>query len=247
MPEDERPEDEQETGVEETETDSNKGALTPSLFLAVPDWKGQYVIREQFRPIAEALVAKYPELKHIRVDQVLFVADTTGTGKDQDKRKKAQIKPIPAKWTEILHQVTRQWYTWLMEFFAMNCSGLRHEQYVALVYHELRHIGLDGKPCAHDIEDWQEMIGALGVDWNAQREDDGEFPDLLAPGVDWDRLMGQRTVQMQIDGLRDDGLREIGKTILSEHVQGFREVLQGDDGITGIEIEGAGRKLSIVK
>jgi len=223
MPENEEPENQPEEDQ----------VIRPALSLAIPDWKGQYVIREQFRPIAEALVAKYPELKHIQVERILFVADTTGSGKNKDKKKLAQIGAMPAKWTEILHQITRQWYTWLMEFYAMNCNGLR-QQYVALVYHELRHIGVDGRPCAHDIEDWQEMINALGIDWGAQRDEDEEFPDLLAEGTDWDRLMGQRVVQMSMDGL-------------AEHVQGFRDALQGDSSITGIEIEGGGRKLSIVK
>lgn len=226
MPENEEPEDELQK-IEEADFDP-----ITSIPLAIPDWKGQYVIREQFRPIAEALVQKYPELKHIQVERILFVADTTGTGKNKDKRKKAQLGPMPAKWTEILHQVTGQWFTWMMEFFTMNCSGLRHEQYVALIYHELRHIGIDGKPCAHDVEDWQEMIDALGLDWSAQKEEGAEFPDLLDPGVDWDRLMGQKMVQMSMD--------EIG-----ERPDRLKDLL--GDGITGIEIEGAGRKLSVVK
>jgi hypothetical protein len=241
MSEIEEPETElQDNEAEETE-DAEFGEdteFTPitsgQIPLAIPNWKGQYVIREQFRPIAEQLVNKYPELRHIQTERILFVADTTGTGKIKDKRKKAQIGAMPVKWTEILHQITRQWFTWMMEFFTMNCSGLRHEQYVALVYHELRHIGLDGKPCCHDVEDWQEMIDALGLNWSSLREEGAEFPDLLDPGVDWDRLMGQKLVQMSIDNL-------------SEHVKGFKEVLQGDDSITGIGIEGAGRKLSIVK
>jgi len=163
------------------------------------DWNGQYVIREQFRPIAEALVAKYPELKHIRVEKILFVANTTGSGKNKDKKKLAQVATIPAKWTEILYQLTGRQFSYLMEFFTLNCNGLRREQYIALVYHELLHIGVDGKLRCHDIEDWSNMINGLGPFWNEQLSEDKDFPDLLAEDVDWDKLIGQRTVQMSIE------------------------------------------------
>jgi hypothetical protein len=106
-----------------------------------------------------------------------------------------------------------------MEFFASNIHHLNREQYVALIYHELRHIGRDGKLMHHDIEDWSKMISALGIDWSSHRDD---FPDLLDDYVDWDQLIGRQQMQMSIEGLQNPGLREIGQKIISEHERELR-------------------------
>jgi predicted metallopeptidase len=207
--------------------------------LVIPDWYGQYVIRDQFRPIADALVKKYEELKHIQTNSILFVSNTTGKGADKDRHKLAQIATIPAKWTEILYQFTGGNFTYLMEFFAANIHHLKREQYIALIYHELRHIGHDGKLVHHDIEDWSRMISALGIDWSGCK-DEGDFPDLLDEDLDWDRLIGQQKRQMNLEDARSTYAR------LHDQIEGL--LPDGVDSMTISTGDGVpGQRLTLVR
>jgi hypothetical protein len=36
---------------------------------------------------------------------------------------------------------------------------------IGVVYHELRHIDVDGALLKHDIEDWSDMVRTLGENW----------------------------------------------------------------------------------
>ncbi|NPV72120.1 MAG: hypothetical protein HPY55_16055 [Firmicutes bacterium] len=58
---------------------------------------------------------------------------------------------------------------------------------VATIYHELRHIGPDGKLTAHDVEDWENLVGALGPGWYLPER---QIPDLLGEDIDWDKICG---------------------------------------------------------
>lgn len=125
--------------------------------VVVKEWGGKYVVNEAYRPIAEALVKKYEELRHIPVADILFVDNTEGTGKNKNKKKLAQVGKIPEKWMEIIHQLTGKSFGYFMEFFKRNTQDMGREQIIAVIYHELRHIGRDGELVLHDIEDWANM------------------------------------------------------------------------------------------
>lgn len=161
--------------------DSSKNIITVNEFV------GKYKISESYRPIARALIKKYEELKHIAVDSILFVEDTETIKKNKGQIVFAQISTISEKWSDIVYQATGQTFDYLMEIYKLNIMQMSREQIIALIYHELRHIGADGKIIDHEINDWTNMIEKLGIDWNSTQ---GSIPNLLAEGVDWKSIEG---------------------------------------------------------
>lgn len=155
--------------------------------ITVNEFTGKFLINESYRPIAQALVKKYEELKHIAVDSILFVEDTESVKKAKGQIIFAQIGTIPEKWSDIVYQTSGQPFDYLMEIYKLNTMQMSREQIVALIYHELRHIGADGKIIDHEINDWTNMIEKLGIDWNSTQ---GSIPNLLAEGVDWKSIEG---------------------------------------------------------
>ena len=97
----------------------------------------------------------------------------------------AQIGLMQEKWKDIIYQITEQNYTHILEIFKLNVLMMSREQIIALIYHELRHIGKDGSIINHDIEDWTNMVEKLGVDWSKYEAD---IPNILK--VDWDSIEG---------------------------------------------------------
>jgi len=153
----------------------------------VDKFDGKFRINESYRPIAQALVKKYEELKHIAIDSILFVEDTESAKKNKGQIVFAQISAIPEKWSDIVYQTSGQLFDYLMEIYRINIMQMSQEQVIALIYHELRHIGTDGSLKGHDIEDWTNMVEKLGADWNSTR---GSIPDLLADSVNWRSIEG---------------------------------------------------------
>ena len=155
--------------------------------IAVKEFDGKFRINESYRPIAAALIKKYPELKHIAVESILFVEDTESTKKNKSQIVFAQISAIPEKWSDIVYQATGQPFDYLLEIYKFNIMQMSREQIIALVYHELRHIATDGSIKGHEIEDWTNMVEKLGLDWANTK---GSIPDLLAEGIDWESIEG---------------------------------------------------------
>lgn len=172
--------------------DESKIGIVPTI----EDWDGKYRINEGYRPIAEALVEKYPELGHIPVDKILFIDNVETEARRKGRYVLAQVGLAPSRWAQIITQLSgvETWY--FMEIFRKNTKGLSEEQLVALIYHELRHIGRDGAMVAHDVEDWGNMITALGFGWNSSGK---EIPNLLGDEVDWDSILARRLLGMADD------------------------------------------------
>ena len=152
---------------------------------AVENYRGKFVINEAYRPIAKALCKKFPELKHIPVDSIIFIDQTETRAKKAGNIINAQIGKIQDKWHEVIYQLTGRRFLYFVEFFKLNMGHMSKEQIILLVYHELRHIGPDGDLQSHDIEDWANMYHKLGVDWSATKR---KLPDLLSADVDWDSI-----------------------------------------------------------
>jgi predicted metallopeptidase len=157
--------------------------------ITVNDFNGKFVISEAYRPIAQALVNKYSELEHINVDNILFIENTETRKKKNNSLVFAQISLMQEKWKDIIYQITEQNYTHILEIFKLNTLMMSREQIIALIYHELRHIGKDGSIINHDIEDWANMIEKLGVDWSKYEAD---IPNILQ--VDWESIEGPTTL-----------------------------------------------------
>ena len=127
---------------------------------------------------------KFQELKHIPIGSILFIDLTEAKGVTNNKIKNAQIGKV-YKWHEIIYQLTGKRFQYYMEFFQRNISHMSSEQIILLIYHELRHIGMDGSLVHHDIEEWANMYHRLGADWSATKR---KLPDLLDDKVDWDSI-----------------------------------------------------------
>lgn len=166
--------------------------------IAVDEFNGKYKINENYRPIAEALFAKYKELKYVPVKNILFIENT------EDKRKKnnsivyAQISKMPSKFEEIIYQVTQKHFEYMLEIFKENTREMSREQVIALIYHELKHIQLvqtsDGPKIdivRHEVEDWLNMVEKLGLNWASTR---GSLPDLLDKNVNWETIEGPQNL-----------------------------------------------------
>lgn len=162
--------------------------------IAVESFDGKYRINEFYRPIAEALQKKYKELQYALVKNILFIENMDDKRKKNNKVIYAQISKIPGKWEELVYQMTKKRFEYMLEVFKENIWELDRAQIVALIYHELKHIQMistgDGPKIdivGHDVEDWSNMIEKLGVDWAKSK---GYVPDLLEDGVNWESIEG---------------------------------------------------------
>lgn len=162
--------------------------------IAVQEFEGKYKINENYRPIAEALKAKFRELEYVPVKNILFIENTEDKRKNNHSTVYAQISKMPGKWEEIIYQITGKYFEYMLEIFKENTMLMSREQIVALIYHELRHIQLvttkDGPKVdlvSHEVEDWFNMVEKLGINWAGTK---GQIPDLLAENVDWASIEG---------------------------------------------------------
>lgn len=192
-------------------------------------WDGKWRLNEDYRPIAEALVKKFPELEHVPVNNIIFLDNVEATPKRKGRYILAQIDTVPGKWAEIIEQLTgaRVWY-W-MEIFKKHVKGLSKEQMIALIYHELRHVSRFGGTVGHDIEDWSNMVTALGARWNASG---AEVPDLLAADVDWDSITAKKLFEEPVGKAADEDADEDDEAA-------------GDSDDTRVTIAAAGRSVTV--
>jgi hypothetical protein len=165
----------------------------------VDGYRGEYLINEAYRPIAEQLKEKFEELQYVPVDNILFIDRQEKKQKHANKIVCAQVSKIPTRFQEIIYQLTGNSFTFIIEVFKANTAYMTRAQIVALLYHEMRHIqlvvtdkGTDIKIVGHDIEDWMQMIQKLGVYWNTAEQ---RIPNLLDDSItDWDSIEGPPTL-----------------------------------------------------
>lgn len=114
-----------------------------------------------YRPICNKLADKFEELNHLRnaVNAILFLEDMNW---EEKSGKRSWIARI-AKTNKQFREMTGYYY--IMETRNFYIERMSQEQIIALLYHELRHIGKDGDLVEHDIEDWSNMVATFGVDW----------------------------------------------------------------------------------
>jgi len=137
-----------------------------------------WIKNDVYRPIANKLVARFEEFKHIRPEKILFLEDMDWTPGANSwiarvSKSNKQMKQMVG-YEYVLE--TRNWYT----------KDMSKEQIIALIYHELKHIDEDGNLIKHDVEDWGEMVATLGVDWATTQ---GNIINILDDDFeDWDEL-----------------------------------------------------------
>lgn len=134
-----------------------------------------------YRPIAEKLVLKFKELKHIKPQKILFIEDMIFESKSGKVTWIAKI----GKTNKHFKALTG--YEYICQIRNYYVERMSKEQIVALIYHELRHINTDGELIKHDIEDWNNMIATLGTDWATT---EAEIKNILEDDFDWEELRG---------------------------------------------------------
>lgn len=151
------------------------------------NYEGEYLIKEEYRPIAKKLKQKFQELKHVPVEQIIFIERQEKSETHANKTVYAKIMKIPNRYKDLLQQLTKKDFTFIMEIFRKNTTHLTREQLITLIYHELRHIqlvfttqGATLKIVGHDIEDWSELVRKLGSNWCAPGK---SLPDLLDDSI----------------------------------------------------------------
>ncbi len=135
-----------------------------------------------YRPIAEKLVKKFEELKHIKPSTILFIEDMEWEEPKSAKPKRhwmGRISKANKQFTEI------SGYDYILETRNHYIENMSREQIVALIYHELRHIDQFGDLQPHDIEDWNNMIATLGTDWATTQ---ASIKDILKDEIIWREL-----------------------------------------------------------
>lgn len=149
--------------------------------------EGDYEIcASRIKPLAEALIRKYDELRHIEVDRILFLLNRRSAG-SKKRVTLAKTAKVPPKWQEILYQLGAMDFAYIMEFYEKTTSVLDENQMIALVYRELRKIGREGDVAPPDIHEWWNVLEGLGRHWFYP---DHTCPNLLGDDVDWRKLMG---------------------------------------------------------
>jgi hypothetical protein len=144
------------------------------------------ICNSRIRPIADSLIKKYSELRHIDVETILFVVNFKYAG-SKDKIVLAKTARVPDKWRDILYQLGACSYLYVMEFYSKTTDCLDENQMIALVYRELRRIGPEGKITSPDTHEWWQVLMGLGRHWFYP---DSTCPNLLDDSVDWKVLLG---------------------------------------------------------
>ncbi|MDR3255057.1 MAG: hypothetical protein LBT31_05780 [Synergistaceae bacterium] len=144
------------------------------------------ICNSRITPIADELVKKYEELRHIDVSKILFLVNHKSGGSKKNIVL-ARTGRVPEKWRDVLFQLGACSYFYLIEFYGKTTACLDENQMTALLYRELRRIGPEGQIIAPDVHDWWQVLIGLGRHWFYP---DVTCPNLLDDAVDWKKLMG---------------------------------------------------------
>ena len=138
----------------------------------------RYRHREDLRDLAARLCEKFPSrLGNVYPTQIAFL--TNGEDKPVNKGRRALAKCFRLSPREEF----LTGYTHVVEFYTWHTSHLSANQLTLLLYHELLHIGEEGKLQAHDVEEFGEVIDTFGrevLDYRNER-----LPDILDETFDW--------------------------------------------------------------
>ncbi|MBU5437615.1 hypothetical protein KQI42_06330 [Tissierella sp. MSJ-40] len=133
-----------------------------------------------YRPIAKKLIEKFDELAPINPLRILFIEDMEYE-KPSGGRNQWQAKVSKAN--KQFSAMTG--YDYILETKNYFIERMNREQIIALIYHELRHIDEYGDLQPHDIEDWSNMVGTLGKDWETTK---AEIKNLIDDDIIWKEL-----------------------------------------------------------
>lgn len=162
------------------------------------------IVNSRIKPIADRLVIKFEELRHIDTDRVLFLVNYK-TGCPGKHIIFARTRTMPDRWRDLFCQVGACPYLYYIEFLSKTTACFDERQMTALVYRELRMIGPEGNIERPDTNDWWQLIAGLGRHWYYP---DQICPDLLADDVTWEKLINGSQPDLTTKGLYNSGQKE---------------------------------------
>lgn len=144
------------------------------------------ICNSRLRPLADELVKKYEELRHVDVDKILFVVNHKSGG-SKKRVILARTRKVPDKWRDLFFQLGACSYAYIIEIFEKTTASFDENQIVALLYREMRMIAPEGGIVTPDTNDWWQVLMGLGRHWFYP---DSTCPNLLDKNIDWTKLMG---------------------------------------------------------
>ncbi len=148
----------------------------------------EHEIRNDFyRPIAARLAEKFEELSHIAPGSILWLQNVSW-----EPPKSGHAWQWVARCKKAPPMLKSAWgYSFIIEVRDWFFVRMSREQAVALIYHEMRHIGEDGEILHHDLEDWSNLVATFGQAW-ADR--DHVVADLLAEDFEGFKFRSRRQI-----------------------------------------------------
>ncbi len=123
------------------------------------------------KKLAERVIKAYPdEFGHIEIERVLFLHEISGS----KIRWAGFCREVMPPYGDLL-AIQGVHVDWIIEFYSCATEGKSDRWLQILMYHELMHIGVDGKARYHDLEEFSDVLHLAGIDWI---EDEG-LPDIV--------------------------------------------------------------------
>jgi hypothetical protein len=109
-------------------------------------------------------------LNHFDVDRIGFYYEVTC----EENPASADIRAVKEPWRSVLADRGTFW-DYLVCVYGYHAEGKSENWLRILLYHELRHIGFDGKLVEHNIEDFADILRDFGINWGGDPE---ALPDI---------------------------------------------------------------------
>lgn len=120
-----------------------------------------------YGPIALKLVEKFPELKYVLVNRILFIENLDEKPKSKNRKPiYAKTQKSPKYFPELLG------IDYIIKFYKMNIEDMHMEQLIALLYSQLR-LTITGE---YDLIGFENVIATFGKDWASTV---AQLPNLL--------------------------------------------------------------------
>ena len=146
--------------------------------LGDPDRTAKFRRRDDLRELAARLVKRFPgRLGQVYPTQIAFLVNTEDRPVNRGRTALAKTFRLSARYEFLTG------YTHVIEFYKQHIGHLTNNQLTVLLYHELLHIGEEGKLQGHDVEEFGEIVDTFGRQAFEHERDD--VPDILDEAFEW--------------------------------------------------------------
>lgn len=113
--------------------------------IVVDDYDGEYLMKEEYRPIAEKLKEEFPDdFNWVPIYNVLFIEHRKVEANQGSSDNLVRVGEIPARWREIIYQISGRRFYYALEMPKTNAS--HKTQISSLLYHGMCQIQLASMP-----------------------------------------------------------------------------------------------------